>query len=324
MTTTADAHTLFPILGPTRIPVVLKIDLKDQVDYQADISDPALFATVSATTQANTPRNFFVVTLIADIVAVNDIPAKGTYVGRTRPIISSPNPAGGGAIADVTRTAMREHIFEILRTDGTEVGTIISTGFSGGEAPPGTGAPSGEKANWVIVGGTGAYIGARGQVGGTGHSGRAASMAEDPGKRRDNHGNTNQFILHVVPLDPPHIVSTPAGPAIFHSDLDRITAGKPAIAGEVLSLFATGLGPTSPDVDLTQPFPLSPPSTVNAPVTVTVGGIAADVVSVLGVPAAWNGYRVDFRVPANTGGGVKPVVLTAAWIPAAPVEIAVQ
>ena len=189
MTTTADAHTLFPILGPTRIPVVLKIDLQDQVDYQADISDPALFATVSATTQANTPRNFFVVTLIADIVAVNDIPAKGTYVGRTRPIISSPNPAGGGAIADVTRTAMREHIFEILRTDGTEVGTIISTGFSGGEAPPGTGAPSGEKANWVIVGGTGAYIGARGQVGGTGHSGRAASMAEDPGKRRDNHGN---------------------------------------------------------------------------------------------------------------------------------------
>ena len=93
---------------------------------------------------------------------------------------------------------------------------------------------------------------------------------------------------------------TPAGPAIFHSDLARITTGKPAIAGEVLSLFATGLGPTSPDVDLTQPFPLSPPSTVNAPVTVTVGGIAADVVSALGVPAAWNGYRVDFRVPANT------------------------
>src|SRR5262249_54843462 len=103
-----------------------------------------------------------------------------------------------------------------------------------------------------------------------------------------------------------------------------ITTGKPAIAGEVLSLFATGLGPTSPDVDLTQPFPLSPPSTVNAPVTVTVAGIAADVVSVVGVPAAWNGYQVDFRVPANTGGGVKPVVLTAAWIPAAPVEIAVQ
>jgi hypothetical protein len=219
---------------------------------------------------------------------------------------------------------MREHIFEILRTDGTEVGTIISTGFSGGDAPPGTGAPSGEKGNWVIVGGTGAYIAARGQVGGTGHSGRAASMAEDPGKRRDNHGKTNQFILHVVPLDPPHIISTPAGPAIFHGDFHRVTAGRPTIAGEVLSLFATGLGPAAPDVDLTQPFPLSPPSTVNAPVTVAVAGIAADVVSVLGVPPAWNGYRVDFRVPANTGGGVKPVLLTAAWIPAAPVEIAVQ
>ena len=35
------------------MPVVLKIDLQDPVDYQADISDPALFATVSAATQAN-------------------------------------------------------------------------------------------------------------------------------------------------------------------------------------------------------------------------------------------------------------------------------
>jgi len=149
-------------------------------------------------------------------------------------------------------------------------------------------------------------------------------MAENPGKRRINGGGPNRFILHVVPLDPPSIVSTPSGPAIFHSDLHPITTGKPAIPGEILSLFATGLGPTSPDVDPTQPFPLSPPSTVNAPITVTVGGMPADVVSSVGVPGAVNGYRVDFRVPANTGGGEKPVVLTAAWIPAAPVEIAVQ
>jgi hypothetical protein len=87
---------------------------------------------------------------------------------------------------------MREHFFEILSGDGTEIGTIMSTGFSGGNAPTGTGAPTGEKGNWVIVGGAGAF-GARGRVGGTRGSGRAASMAEDPGKRRTLGGAANRF-----------------------------------------------------------------------------------------------------------------------------------
>lgn len=71
-------------------------------------------------------------TIIADIVAVNGLPAKGTYVGRTRPIVASPTPSAGGAVADITRTAMREQIFEIQKSDGTAVGTIMSAGFSGG------------------------------------------------------------------------------------------------------------------------------------------------------------------------------------------------
>ena len=53
---------------------------------------------------------FFVVTLIGDIRAVNGHPAKGTYVGGTRVINTNPSPMAdsGVAIADVTRTAMRE------------------------------------------------------------------------------------------------------------------------------------------------------------------------------------------------------------------------
>jgi hypothetical protein len=59
---------------------------------------------------------------------------------------------------------MREHIFEILNAPfKRQIGTIMSTGFSGGVCPPGTG-PSAEHGNWAIVGGTGAYLGARGQV----------------------------------------------------------------------------------------------------------------------------------------------------------------
>ena len=118
---------------------VLKIEISKEVDYQGDEDDVHLFATNPGVTTANPPKNFFVVTLIGDIVKVNDQDANGTYVGRTRVINASPTPAPGGAIADVKRVAMREHIFEILNASKRQIGTIMSTGFSGGECPPGTG-----------------------------------------------------------------------------------------------------------------------------------------------------------------------------------------
>src|SRR4051794_17019687 len=92
---------------------VLNIEIHEQVDYQDDEDDVHLFATGPAVTIANPPNNFFGVTLIGDIGKVDVEHVHGTYVGRTRVTKASPAPAPGGAIADVTRTAMREHIFEI-------------------------------------------------------------------------------------------------------------------------------------------------------------------------------------------------------------------
>src|SRR5260370_6423187 len=103
-------------------------------------------------------------------------------------------------------------------SDSTPVGTIVSLGCSGGPAPPGT--PSAERGNWAIVGGTGAFLGARGQVSGAGAAfgvGRAASMAEDPANRRTNGGGTSRFILHVIPMSVPQIAITANGAAVNHS-----------------------------------------------------------------------------------------------------------
>ena len=88
-------------------------------------------------------------------------------------------------------------------------------GFSGGDPPPGQ--PSTERANWAIAGGTGAFLGARGQVEGTGTAGRIASMAEDPANRRLNGGNPSRYILYIIPMTVPQIVTTADGPAITHS-----------------------------------------------------------------------------------------------------------
>src|SRR5262249_29949872 len=176
----------------------LTIDLGNVMEYQEDIYDPVKFARIPNVTPSlgfgAGIANFGVATLLGDIVAVNGQPAKGLYAGRSRVINANPNPRPGQAIADVTRVAIREHIFEISQQDGTPIGSVMAMGFSGGDPPPGQ--PSTERANWAIAGGTGAFLGARGQVEGTGTAGRVASMAEDPANRRLNGGNPSRYILH--------------------------------------------------------------------------------------------------------------------------------
>jgi hypothetical protein len=303
----------------------LKIDVQNAIEYQGDV-DSSQFATKPGITPSSAPRNFYVATAIADIVAVNGQPAKGAYVGRSSSLILSPAPTGAAtseAIADVTRAALRDHVFEILQANGTSIGSIMSVGLSGGPAPPGM--PSTERANWAIVGGTGAFLGARGTVGGTGGSGRAASMAEDPANRRVNGGTSYSLYIHLIPAEAPQIIQTANGPAVTHSsDFSLVTSAKPAIAGEVLSLFATGLGPTVPEVDSGLPFPSSPPANVNSPVTVTINGQTAEVLGAVGYPGATDGYQVNFRVPSGTAKGVTSLQLGAAWIVSTPVTLNVQ
>lgn len=312
--------------GQTLPQTTLRVDLQNAVEYQSDNGDPSQFATKGNITPSTPPRNFFVATLIADIVAVNGQPAKGTYIGRSRVVILSPTPNGtlnSEAIGDVTRTALREHVFEILKPDGTSVGTIISEGLSGGPAPPGS--PLNERGNWAIVGGTGAFLGARGSVGGAGGAARAASINEDPANRRANGGTAYPFFLHVIPMAAPQVMQTVNGPAIAHSnDFALVTSARPAAAGEVLSLFAAGLGPTVPGVDPGVPFPSSPLAAVNSPVTVTVNGTPAEVLGAVGYPGTVDGYQVNFRMPSGGEAGSATVQLSSAWISGAPVKIAVR
>jgi hypothetical protein len=96
-------------------------------------------------------------------------------------------------------------------------------------------------------------------------------------------------------MESPEIAMMPAGPAIAHSsDFSLVTASKPAQVGEILSLFARGLGPVNPGVDPGQPFPSVPLATVNSPVEVTVNGKAAEVLSAVGLPGAVDGYQLNF------------------------------
>ena len=63
----------------------------------------------------------------------------------------------------------------------------------------------------------------------------------------------------------------------------------------MLSLFAAGLGPTRPGLDLGQPLPASPFKLVNSPVEVTVNGNLAELLYASGYPGAVDRYQVGFQ-----------------------------
>jgi len=172
-------------------------------------------------------------------------------------------------------------------------------------------------------------LGMRGQLNGGGPpTNRNASVREDPAQRRINGGGKGVYYVHLIPMTRPEIVITANGPAVFHgSDFSLVTAAKPAKAGEVLIVMATGLGPTRPGVDPGQPFPPNPANplqVVNSPVDVTVNGQSTATINAVGWPTLVDVYRVDFQIPSGTGAGMARIQLTAAWIPGSSVSIPIQ
>jgi uncharacterized protein (TIGR03437 family) len=315
--------------------VTLKIELQNLVEYREDILDPSQWGInpnitpISATTPVKCLGQRAV--SLGDIVAVNGRPAKGTYVSRAVILCTNATPNPTQPIADTQRSAIAQHAYEILQSDGTPVGTITASGLNGGSPSP-PGPPAGD-ANMAIVGGTGAFLGTRGQtasgvmqgLGGTQIPGRLASIMEDPANRRQNGGGHVVYTLYVIPLSWPTIMTTADGPAVTHSnDSSLVSASKPAAAGEMLTLVATGLGPTRPGMLPGQPFPSSPAAVVNSPMDVTVNGKSAEVLEAIGLAGTTDSYQVTFRLPSGTASGTASIQITAAWIPGALVSIAVQ
>jgi uncharacterized protein (TIGR03437 family) len=103
-----------------------------------------------------------------------------------------------------------------------------------------------------------------------------------------------------------------------------VTEAKPASTGEILTLLATGLGPTLPGVDPGQPFTADPLQVVSSPIDVTINGAASEVLYAGGYQGTTDKYQVNFRVPDNISSGMASLQLFAAWIPGPEVKIAIR
>jgi hypothetical protein len=310
---------------PAAPPVILEVDLENYVQYWDDLADPAKLASVPSRTTVSS-KAFMQNVWVADVVAVNGRRARGTFVNRTQSFSYRPSPTPGQNVADINRNGgPSTEVLEIQQADGTPVGTVMGIGLVAGSAPPGS--PNAiALSNTAIVGGTGAFLGARGQCGIANSSGvRNASQSEDPSLRRELGGGTMRMVLYLIPASRPEVVMTATGPAVVHSNAyNLVNSSAPARAGEVLSVFVRGLGPTRPNIPPGTAFPSSPLASAVGPVSVTLNEISAEVLGAAGYPGSTDGYQVNFRVPNEIQKGTAELQVSSAWIPSASVPISVQ
>jgi uncharacterized protein (TIGR03437 family) len=306
------------------LPSTMVIDVDNYVEYLEDTADPLKRGTdPNLTTVRVLPNTFVESDHLSDIVSLNGQPAKGLAFSSARVIGSTTASTPGRPIGDITTSTYRSYYFQIMSAEGAYVGTIYCSGPHSTPAPGGPlGAVVGE---YAIVGGTGAFQGVRGQVGLVNTvAGRLASSSEDPSRRRINGGGKKRFFFTIYPMTYPQVLTANGLPAITHADFRQVTAAAPAVAGEILSVFASGLGPTRPGVAPGANFPQSPLAVVSSPVQVTVGGRPAEVLSAVGYPGSADGYQVNFRMPDGVARGNAQVSVSSAWINGVPVAIAVQ
>jgi uncharacterized protein (TIGR03437 family) len=312
------------LTAATQTPTILTVEMENVVQYQENFANLGKNGTSPAMEAPISPTTFSPGYFIADIATINGKKSRGTTVARNTWLNVNTNPSGSQAIADINRFQAMEIVLEIQQADGSSVGTILLSGVTGGVAP--LGAPkSAPTGNFAVIGGTGAFLGARGQAATILNTHRATSTFENPINRRTFPAGLWKIAIELLPLKTPEIVLTGGAPAIVHSnDYSLVTAAKPAHPGEVLTLLASGLGPTRPGVDPGQVFTASPAQIVSSPIDILVNGKPGDVLYAGGYPATVDNYQVNFRIPSDTTPGMTAIQLIAAWTSGAEVRIPVQ
>ena len=237
-------------------PATLDIDTENLVIYRHDVFDATRLATEPGPTIPLPNRNFMHYTWIADVVAVNGTAAKGTMTVRGTFVALNPNPSPGVGVADIGSSLFGDWVFDILRADGSPVGTIMASGWAFGARAAGFTSPG--QGNLAVLGGTGAFLGARGQgkdAGSPAGQVRVASITEDPVNRRLHGGHPRRYTFQLIPMARPDFVKSTNSPGLFHSDFTPVTASNPARRGEALIAAASRLGPTLPGKQPDAPFP---------------------------------------------------------------------
>jgi len=92
--------------------------------------------------------------------------------------------------------------------------------------------------------------------------------------------------------------------AILHANYQVVNAANPAAPGEIVQVYLTGLGATTPTVPDGAAAPTKPLAIANSPVNVYVGGLLVTNVQFKGLAPTLAGlYQLNIQIPANVGPG---------------------
>ncbi len=121
----------------------------------------------------------------------------------------------------------------------------------------------------------------------------------------------------------PAIFFSPVAAVLKNADFSLVGAGNPAKAGDVLLVYCTGLGDTTPGLTTGALVPATAQAATKGTVTVTVGGKDATVVYAIASPGFVGLYQVAVTVPAGVSGDAA-IVLTEGGAKSNPVTVPVQ
>ncbi len=113
-------------------------------------------------------------------------------------------------------------------------------------------------------------------------------------------------------------------PGLFSLDASGSGAGAIRRVGDALEIYATGLGATTEDAPAGQAAPSGRAIATRATPTVTIGGVAAEVLFSGLAPGFAGLYQVNVRVPSGVSGPAVPVTLMISGQTSNTVTVAVQ
>ncbi len=267
-------------------------------------SDSLANGVVTVTLSAFVPR-----------LAIGSTDASGTVTSDTAPsvtadaVLNNLNPQVGAPVAPGT----------IVQIYGSSLGITGAGSLVNGQLPTQLNGVS------VTIGGIEAplYFGSSGQI-------NAQLPNElEAGQQYELYANVNGLYSNPVTVNTtavqPGLASFADGTVIAQDlSYSLITADHPAHAGEVIILYATGMGATNPPVATGTVAPNSPLSNVTMTPQVTVGGANAKVIFAGLSPGSVGLYQIDVTIPTGAGTGSVPLVMKQGGVAANTVMVPVQ
>lgn len=306
--------------GQSALDLTTNVQLENLVFYMDQHGDATKIGTLPGPTPIDPQlgRALRRYVIVADVTSVGGKPAAGTFLAHGLVISpsSGPMPVPGTTIVDFPRNQMHHVVLEIMTPEKAQVGALYGFWLGAGSSPPG--APSGSGV-LAVLGGTGAYLGIRGQGTNVGASGlRVASMLEDPSRRRVNGGGRLNLGMQLSGAAVAEVVS------VFHADFTPVTATHPAQSGEILILQIRAGWPTQPTLEAGQVYTTDPWHAVSIPVEAVANDVPMEVVNSLGWPGTRDLYRVDVRVPGGLTPGPAKLRVSGAYLPGLTFELPVK